>query len=105
MGLLGLSIIFAFLIESDQGAVQFLDAIQLRFLFTVLVGAFTGTAVLCYDLADPFRGSFTVSRAVDQFYAMRAAMDQTFCAELAGEPPSGGALEPPATDAYDPRIV
>ena len=100
MSLLGGSILFGFLIESDQSQVQFLDAIQLRILFTMLAGAAAGTAVLCYDLSDPYRGSFTVARAADQFYSLRAAMDQTFC-DVTAAPPGGDGGRPATGGADD----
>ena len=39
---------------------QFLDDRQLRYLFTVLTSAFCARLALA-DLADPFRGSFTIA--------------------------------------------
>ena len=46
---------------------------QLRILFTVLVGALSSTATLCADLADPFRGQF---RVTPSYCLARAALDK-----------------------------
>ena len=53
-----------------------------RLLFTMLTGAIVATASLCYDLADPFRGSFTIGRSAEQLYSLRSSMDQQYCREL-----------------------
>jgi hypothetical protein len=66
MGLLGASIVMLFLIETDEQALQFLDLLQLRAIFTVLIGALTGIASICIDLNDPFRGSFRITQSAAQ---------------------------------------
>ena len=45
---------------------QYLDSIQLRFLFGTLVGVLSSTFTLCYDLADPLNGSFSMEGAAEQ---------------------------------------
>ena len=50
---------------------QFLDDLQLRYLFTVLASAFLALASLCVDLADPFRGSFTITPSTSQLECIR----------------------------------
>lgn len=60
---LSVSIIVTFLLESNQLADQYLNSIQLRSLFALLVGVFSATATLCIDLDDPFTGSFSVVKA------------------------------------------
>ena len=45
---------------------QFLDELQLRYLFTLLVGSFAALASLCADLNDPFRGSFCITSSTRQ---------------------------------------
>ena len=66
MGLLGASIVLLFLIETDEQALQFLDLLQLRAIFTVLIGALTAIASICIDLNDPFRGSFRITQSAAQ---------------------------------------
>ena len=56
----------AFLIESNQEVLQFLNSLQLRFLFALIVAVCSGTATLCLDLTDPFRGRFSVVTATSQ---------------------------------------
>ena len=51
---------------------QFLDDLQLRYLFTVLTSAFLALASLCVDLADPFRGSFTITPSTSQLECIRS---------------------------------
>lgn len=63
---LSLSIIIVFLLTSNQTVLMYLDSIQLRFLFSIIVGVCSGTAVLCLDLDDPFRGTFSVEGASTQ---------------------------------------
>ena len=87
---LALSIVVAFLIESNQEVLQFLNALQLRVLFGLraaargpsaraggadesrfegarrLIAVCSSTAALCFDLADPFRGRFSVVTATQQ---------------------------------------
>ena len=49
-----------FLVVSNQNVLQYLNTLQLRTLFALLVAACSSTAALCIDLNDPFRGSFKV---------------------------------------------
>lgn len=65
------SIVLAFLFETDLQVLQFLDDLQLRYLFTVLTSAFLALASLCVDLADPFRGSFTIAPSTSQLECIR----------------------------------
>jgi len=71
---LAMSICLAFLLETDQQLLVFLNAIQLRILWTMLLGTFSALAIVCYDLIQPFRGSYQVSQSVDQLYTIRLAM-------------------------------
>lgn len=67
--LLGTSILLCFMLETDQDTLKFLDGTQLRILFTFLMGAVSSTALLCFDLSQPFRyeyGFFTVPPACVQ---------------------------------------
>jgi hypothetical protein len=71
---LAVSICIAFLLESKQDILVFLNAIQLRILWTMLVGTFTALAIVCYDLGNPFRGSYQISKSVQQLYTIRMTL-------------------------------
>ena len=43
--------------ETNQDLLLFLSAIQLRILWSMLIGTFSALAVVNYDMRDPFRGS------------------------------------------------
>lgn len=66
-----ISIIVVFLIETDQETLAFLDAVQLKILFSILVGVFTSAAVLISDLQDPFRGSYLITPTIAQIYVIK----------------------------------
>ena len=83
--LLGFSIIFSFLLAADQQTLLFLAPVQLRVLFSVLVGSLTATACICADLNDPFRGAFQITPSSEQFDMIRSVVDQTLLCN--GEPP------------------
>lgn len=70
------SLVLAFLFETDLQLLQFLDDLQLRYLFTVLTSAFLALASLCVDLADPFRGSFTIAPSTSQLECIREYASQ-----------------------------
>ena len=67
LGLLSSSLVLLFLIDSNQDVLQYLNSLQLRLLFAILLTTFCATAGLCLDLADPFRGSTTINTAGAQF--------------------------------------
>jgi len=79
--LLGSSIIFSFLLAADQETVLFLAKTQLRFLFSILIGALTATGCICADLNDPFRGAFRITPTTEQLVLIREIISQ----ELMGE--------------------
>ena len=79
--LLGSSICTTFLMETNQELLIFLSAIQLRILWSMLIGTFSALAVVNYDLRDPFRGSYNVDISVDQFYEIREAIRATISLE------------------------
>ena len=60
--------------ESDQAIQILLNAVQLRILWSMLIGTFSALAVVSYDLEDPFRGSYQISSTVDQFHTIRDAL-------------------------------
>jgi hypothetical protein len=69
--LLAASICIAFLVETDQEVLIFLNSIQLRILWTMLIGSITALTVVCWDLSFPFTGSYIISNAVDQLMTIR----------------------------------
>ena len=66
LGALTTSICTVFLVESNQTVNTYLNSIQLKSLFAMLVGVFSATATLCVDLADPFTGKFSLESASAQ---------------------------------------
>ena len=75
---LALSICVAFLLETKQDILVFLNAIQLRILWSMLVGTFTALGIVCYDLSHPFQGSYQINNnTVQQLYSIRKTLLQT----------------------------
>jgi hypothetical protein len=68
LALLAASICTVFLMETNQDLLLFLSAIQLRVLWSMLIGTFTALGVVNYDLVDPFRGSCEYSMHVLFFF-------------------------------------
>lgn len=66
-----MSIMGCFLIESDQEILAFLDALELQILFTMLVGVFSASAVLVFDLSEVFLGQYRVTPTVAQLTVIR----------------------------------
>lgn len=86
--LLGFSVVFGFLLAADQQTLLFLAPVQLRLLFTVLVGSLTATACICTDLNDPFRGAFQITPSSEQLVMIRDVVGQTlYCGEEMPPPP------------------
>ncbi|KAL7431596.1 hypothetical protein ACHAXH_003099 [Discostella pseudostelligera] len=77
LSLLGGSICIVFLMETNQELLIFLSAIQLRILWSMLIGTYSALAVVNYDMRDPFRGSYNVAISVDQFYTIRESIMAT----------------------------
>jgi hypothetical protein len=71
---LALSICIVFLMETDQDILVFLNAVQLRILWTMLTGTFCALALVVFDLGNPFRGSYEISKSVDQLYIIRDSL-------------------------------
>lgn len=71
LSLLASSICLAFLLETNQDILIFLNAIQLRILWTMLIGSISALSVVCWDLSFPFTGSYVISNAVDQLKTIR----------------------------------
>jgi len=78
MVLLGASIVGCFLITTDEKALQFLDFLQLRLLFTILVGALSGITSICIDMNDPYSGSFRITPSAAQLYVIRAMVEAEY---------------------------
>lgn len=57
-------------------ALQFLDLLQLRVLFTLLVGALAGIASICIDLSELFRGSFSITASTAQLRVLQRVVDE-----------------------------
>lgn len=57
---------FAYLLETNQELLMFLNAIDLRILWTMLIGTFSTWAVVWYDLSGPFRGKYQISNVLNQ---------------------------------------
>lgn len=74
LGSLAVSILSCFLLETDQDVLVFLYAFQLRFLWAILTGVFTGFGVVVYDLIDPFQGTYQISGTVNQLYILRSSL-------------------------------
>jgi len=85
LGLLGTSIIIAFLIAADQDLLRFLASLQLRLLFSVLTGALVATACVCIDLNDPFRGAFRITPSSEQLVNIRDEIEQSLQKAARGE--------------------
>ena len=71
---LAMSICLAFLMETNLDVLIFLSAVQLKILWTMLIGTFSALGVVCYDLGDPFRGSYQIAKTVNQLYTIRLAV-------------------------------
>lgn len=68
------NICIAYLLTSNQQVLQYLNSIQLRFLFGTIVGICSGTGALCWDLSDPFRGTFSIEGASTQLGDLRVCL-------------------------------
>jgi hypothetical protein len=75
IGLLYGSVVLCFLEESDGAALQFLGGVQLRGLFTILIGACAAISSLFIDLNDPFRGNFCIKQTTDQLKQLLVTLD------------------------------
>lgn len=75
LGLLASSILLAFLLafllETNQELLIFLNAIQLRILWTMLIGSISALGIFCWDLSFPFNA------AVDQLKTIRDMIKAT----------------------------
>lgn len=65
------AIMTAFLIETDQELLVFLNALQLKLLWSMLSGTFVACFAVFLDLRAPFSGSYQVSDSVDQLHTIK----------------------------------
>lgn len=63
-----------FLMEANQDVLVFLNAVQLKVLWAMLVGTFTACFTVFIDLASPFGGSYTISPSVQQLHTIRLTL-------------------------------
>jgi hypothetical protein len=77
VGALALSTCIVFLMETDQDILVFLNTVQLRLLWTMLLEKCCALAAVCFDLGNPFRGSYEISKSVYQLYAIRDSLRST----------------------------
>jgi len=54
------TILFVFLLETDQNAMQYLLGFQLSICWSLLIGTYSLLAVVIYDLSTPFTGDFNI---------------------------------------------
>ena len=64
----------AFLLMSNQQLLQYLNSIQLRFLFAMIMGICLGTAMHFWDLNDPFRGPFSIETTNTQLEDLKVCL-------------------------------
>jgi hypothetical protein len=64
----------AFLIETNQELLVFLNAFQLRVLWSMLVGTFVSCFAVFADLRAPFCGIYQASDAVDQLHTIKLTL-------------------------------
>uniref|UniRef100_A0A7S4JTW0 Transmembrane protein n=1 Tax=Odontella aurita TaxID=265563 RepID=A0A7S4JTW0_9STRA len=74
--LLSFSVCGTFLLASNQPMNQYLNSVSLRVLFALLVGVCSGTATICLNLADPFRGTFSILEASAQLRDLRLCLEE-----------------------------
>jgi len=78
--MLALSMCFTFMIESSQEILYFLNAVQLRILWAILIGTFSALAAVCYDLLEPFQGSYQVT--FKQLYCLFGPRQKDFYSDI-----------------------
>lgn len=93
-----------FLMEANQELLVFLNAVQLKILWSMLVGTFVACFTVFYDLRYPFSGSYQISASVDQLYTVRMALQApvTSFLELESETKGSDSAVTTATDSWTP---
>jgi Protein of unknown function (DUF4239) len=74
LALLALGECLAFLMETDQNVLVFLNAIQIRILWSMLVGTFVACFTVFFDLLSPFSGSYQISASVGQLHTIKLTL-------------------------------
>lgn len=64
----------AFLIETDQDYLVFLNAIQIKILWSMLVGTFVACFTVVSDLRSPFAGAYQISASVGQLHTIKLTL-------------------------------
>ena len=64
----------AYLIETDQELLVFLNAVQLKLLWSMLVGTFVACFAVVLDLRTPFAGSYQIYASVDQLHTIKLTL-------------------------------
>jgi len=52
----------------------FLNAFQLKVLWSILVGTYFACFTVVYDLGSPFSGSYQITASVDQLHRIRRSL-------------------------------
>jgi Protein of unknown function (DUF4239) len=74
LGLLALAECVAFLMETDQELLYFLNAFQLKVLWSMLCGTFVACFAVFVELRAPFSGSYQISASVDQLHTIKLTL-------------------------------
>ena len=64
----------AFLMETNQEVLVFLSAVELKLLWSMMVGTFVACFSVFLDLRSPFSGSYQISASVDQLHTIRLTL-------------------------------
>jgi hypothetical protein len=75
LGVLALSECIAFLMETNQEILVFLNAFQLRILWSMLTSTFVACFALFSDLNSPFSGSYSIATSADQLRTIRITLN------------------------------
>ena len=75
LGVLALSECVAFLMETNQEILVFLNAFQLRILWSMLTSTFVACFALFSDLNSPFSGSYSIAASADQLRTIRMTLN------------------------------
>jgi Protein of unknown function (DUF4239) len=63
--ILACTLLFVFLLETDQEAMQFLVGFQLSLCWSLLIGTYSMLGVIIFDLSTPFTGVFSVMKGTE----------------------------------------
>lgn len=75
LGVLALSECVAFLMETNQEILVFLNAFQLRILWSMLTSTFVACFALFSDLNSPFLGSYSIASNAEQLRTIRMTLN------------------------------